>query len=69
MIASRTPNGYVDAPTLLVQIFPNKGLSLRTLRKLQAEGRIPFLKIGKRVLFQPSEVLAALEKQFKRVAA
>jgi hypothetical protein len=41
---------------------------LRTFRTLQAQGYIPHLKLGKRTLFNPGEVRAALEKRCKRKA-
>jgi hypothetical protein len=61
-------NGYVSAKECIAAIFPTGGICLRTFRTLQAEGYFPHLKIGKRTLFQPSEVRAALEKRCKRKA-
>jgi hypothetical protein len=60
--------GYVDAQTCLEILFPNGGISSRFFRKLQAQGYIPHLKLGRRTLFVPSEVKAALEKRLKRRA-
>jgi excisionase family DNA binding protein len=60
--------GYVDATTCLAILFPGGGISLRHFRSLQAAGSIPYLKLGRRTLFPPSEVKAALEKRFKRRA-
>jgi hypothetical protein len=60
--------GYVDAETCLEILFPGGGISSRFFRKLQAEGYIPHLKLGRRTLFCPSEVRAALEKRLKRRA-
>jgi hypothetical protein len=59
--------GYVDAPTCIRILFPGDkpGISLRHFRSLQSAGAIPFLKLGRRTLFLPSEVKAALEKRFK----
>lgn len=59
-------DGYVTAETCLKILFPDQGLCLRTFRSLQAMGRIPFLKIGRRTLFNPVEVRAALERTCKR---
>jgi hypothetical protein len=59
---------YVDAKTCLEILFPHKSLCLRTFRNLQAQGYIPHLKLGKRTLFNPAEVRAALEKRCKRRA-
>ncbi len=62
--------GYVSAETCLSILFPGDepGISMRLFRKLQAAGSIPYLKLGRRTLFVPSEVKAALEKRFKRRA-
>ena len=62
--------GYVSAETCLSILFPGDqpGISLRLFRKLQAAGSIPYLKLGRRTLFVPSEVKAALEKRYKRRA-
>jgi hypothetical protein len=59
--------GYVDASTCLAILFPGDkpGISLRHFRSLQAAGCFPILKLGRRTLFLPSEVKAALEKRFK----
>jgi hypothetical protein len=54
-------NGYVPAEQCLEILFPGRGLCLRTLRTLQLSGRIPHLKIGRKVLFNPVEVRAALD--------
>ena len=61
-------NGYVSAEECIAAIFPTGGIRLRTFRTLQAEGYFPHLKIGRRTLFHPSEVRAALEKRCKRKA-
>jgi hypothetical protein len=55
-------DGYVGAEKCLEILFPDPGsrLSLRFFRSLQAAGKIPYLKISRRVLFQPLEVKAAL---------
>lgn len=62
--------GYVGAQRCLEILFPDPetGICLRTFKTLQLAGYIPHLKIGRRVLFRPSEVLAALEKRCKRRA-
>jgi hypothetical protein len=58
-------NGYVSAEECLAAIFPTGGMCLRQFRKFQSQGFVPFLKLGRRTLFKPSEVLAALERNFK----
>jgi hypothetical protein len=66
---SVAPEGYVNAERIIEILFPNGGISLRFFRKLQAQGRIPYLKIGRKTMFIPSEVKAALEKRSKRHAS
>jgi hypothetical protein len=60
--------GYVDASRCISLLFPDGGISLRHFRSLQAAGAIPYLKLGRRTLFVPSEVKAALEERYKRRA-
>ena len=62
--------GYVSAETCIAILFPGEipGISIRHFRKLQSQGYIPYLKLGRRTLFNPSEVRAALEKRCKRRA-
>jgi hypothetical protein len=59
--------GYVSAEACIRILFPGErpGISLRHFRSLQSAGAIPFLKLGRRTLFLPSEVKAALERKFK----
>jgi hypothetical protein len=59
-------DAYVSAERCLEILFPSQGISLRFFRNLQAQGRIPYLKLGRRTLFNPIEVRAALEKKCKR---
>jgi hypothetical protein len=61
---------YVDAERCLKILFPYpvSRLSLRTLWSLQSQGLIPVMKVGPRTLFQPDEVLVALERSFNRKA-
>lgn len=55
----------VDAKTLLVRIFPEKCRpTLRWLREQQKLRRVPFVKIGKLVFFDPTEVRAAWRDRF-----
>jgi hypothetical protein len=60
--------GYVSAEECVARLFPTGGLCVRTFRTLQAQGYIPHLKLGRRTLFNPTEVRAALEKRLKRQA-
>ena len=63
-------DGYVGAERCIEILFPDpeSGIKLRMFRKLQCQGYIPHLKLGRRTLFNPSEVKAALEKRLKRKA-
>ena len=62
--------GYTSAEHCLEIIFPcpESRISIRYFRELQAQGKIPYLKLGRRTFFNPSEVRFALDKQFKRKA-
>jgi hypothetical protein len=70
LLEGKTFDGYVSAERCLEIVFPDpKGrISLRFFRGLQAKGKIPYLKLGRRTLFNPAEVRFALEKQFLRKA-
>lgn len=61
-------DGYVGVERCIEILFPDpkSGIKLRMFRKLQAAGYIPYLKLGRRTLFNPSEVRFALEKRLKR---
>jgi hypothetical protein len=63
-------DGYVGAECCIEILFPDpkSGISLRFFRKLQSQGYIPYLKLGRRTLFNPAEVRTALEKRLKRRA-
>jgi hypothetical protein len=61
-------DGYVGVERCIEILFPEpkSGIKLRMFRKLQAAGYIPYLKLGRRTLFNPSEVRFAPEKRLKR---
>ncbi len=63
-------DGYVGVERCIEILFPDpkSGIKLRMFRKLQSQGYIPYLKLGRRTLFNPSEVRFALEKRLKRAA-
>jgi excisionase family DNA binding protein len=44
--------GLIDVPALAVEL----GVTQRFIRRLVAEDRVPFLKIGKFVRFDPREI-------------
>ena len=55
----------VSAPRLLEVIFEQPGRpSLRWLREQQSRRAIPFIKIGRRVFFDPNQVREALSVKF-----
>jgi hypothetical protein len=55
-----------DAPQLLAALFPHESSRpcLRTLRQWQKQRVVPFVKVGRMVLFNPLKVKAALEGKF-----
>jgi hypothetical protein len=56
------PSRYVDALRLLEILFDEDCRpSLRWLREKQAQRKIPFVKIGRLVFFDPVAVKAALD--------
>lgn len=59
-------DGYVSAERCIEILFPGKAISLRHFRNLQHQGLVPYLKLGRRTLFKPTEVMYALERKFKR---
>ncbi len=61
-------SGLLNDEALLAALFPDETCrpSLRWLRKMRHRRLVPFYRIGGRmVLFDPGEVRAALEKQFR----
>jgi hypothetical protein len=62
-------DGYISAAACIAACFPAGGApSMRTFRDWQSKGVIPVLKVGGRTFFKPSQVIAALEKNFLRRA-
>ena len=60
-----TERRLVSANELLATIFSEEVRpSLRWLRQQQARRTVPFIKVGARVFFDPSEVLATFGSQF-----
>jgi hypothetical protein len=64
-----TFEGYVQAEECIKILFPRGGCCLRQFRKLHSQGFLPYLKLGRNVLYKPSDVIAALERQLKVKAA
>jgi hypothetical protein len=60
-------SGLTNAQGCLEKVFPDPRArpSLRWFKGLQAAGKIPFRKIGRKVWFDPEEVRRALDKQFR----
>ncbi len=63
-----SPNGeqrfLVDTPTLALRL----GVTQRFVRRLIAEERVPYLKIGKFVRFDPDEITRWLDEKRVSVA-
>jgi uncharacterized protein YbaR (Trm112 family) len=60
---------YVDAPKLLETLFaPECRPSLRWLREQQAARKIPSVKIGRLVFFDPAACKAALDARNQKAA-
>jgi len=57
----------VGIQTCLEQVFPDSATrpSLRTFHKWKTAGFLPYLRIGKRIFFDPVKVRKALDKQFE----
>lgn len=53
-------NNYLSKKELQKKL----GVSLPTISRWMRDGKIPFLKIGKRVLFDPQKVEEHLDKNF-----
>jgi hypothetical protein len=56
--------GLLEAEELLKVIWPNPKCrpSLRWLRQLQKDRKVPYIKIGHLVFFNPAKVREAIEK-------
>jgi len=65
MITNHKPNneGYLSGEELLKAVWPNAKSrpSLRWLREQQAVGKLPYIKVGHFVFFNPDKVRAWLE--------
>lgn len=60
---------YVDAERLRITVWePESAPSLRSIRTWQANGTLPYVKLGARVWFDPAAVKAALESRRTRKA-
>ncbi|MCP3882991.1 MAG: helix-turn-helix domain-containing protein [Sulfitobacter sp.] len=57
--------GLIDVPALAVEL----GVTQRFVRRLVAEDRVPFLKIGKFVRFDPREIEEWVDECRRRPAA
>lgn len=60
---SRDQPLLIDVPTLAAQL----SVTIRFVRRLIAEDRVPYLKIGKFIRFDPGEISKWLDEQ--RVSA
>ena len=59
--------GLVNHRKCIEKIWPHEDSRMceRSFKKLQADGCIPYVKIGRRIYFDPEEVRQAINKQFK----
>jgi hypothetical protein len=57
--------GYMAAAECIKVLFPAGGCCLRTFRKLHSQGFLPYLQLGRNVLYKPSDVMATLERNLK----
>lgn len=52
-------DGLVDEPTMADQL----GVSQQTLQRRRKAGKVPFVKLGRRVLYRASDVIAELTQK------
>lgn len=59
--------GLIGESALRAAIWPDPESrpSRRWFLELKAKGLVPFVRIGRRIFFDPAEVRAALDHQFK----
>lgn len=63
---SQYDDQLVDAETLLKVLFPEECRpSLRWLRYRQQKRKIPFVRIGRLIFFNPHKVRESFEKQYQ----
>jgi hypothetical protein len=69
-VTATNETGYVDAPRLLEILFPNPVCrpSIRWLRDQQAARKIPSVKIGRLVFFDPNLVKSYLDAKMRKDA-
>jgi len=60
--------GLVGAQACINKVFPDEFSrpSMRSFKQWQYNNQIPFVKIGRRVFYSPSEVTIAITKNFTR---
>lgn len=65
MCDSIQSNKLVDAPRCISEIFHSEaGPGLRTWASWKAKGYLPFVRIGRRIFYDPEQCRIALEKRF-----
>lgn len=68
--AKEVAEQLVDAEGLLASLFaPDSRPTVRWLRNMQDQRKIPYYKIGRLVRFSPSEVKAALDQKCRVASA
>lgn len=59
-------NSAVEKPVTVKELCGFLGVTEATIIRWRKKGKIPFMKIGSRILFQKSAVLKSLEVNIKR---
>ena len=57
--STATEPGFRDEKFILANVVP---VSRRTMKTLRDAGKIPFVQLGRRVLYDPAAVMAALHR-------
>lgn len=67
MTAPTNQPRLVGAEDCILILFPceNSRPGLRTWRQWQSNGFLPYVRIGRRIYFDPEQVRAALERRFR----
>jgi len=52
--------GYIEKPVNQKEMLSFLGISRTTIIKLRQEKKIPYLSIGNKILYQPTDVVRAL---------
>jgi excisionase family DNA binding protein len=61
MEAISTSKEAIENPVSQKELAQRFGLNARTVEALRKQNKIPFIRAGRRILYQPSKVVKALE--------